>query len=1191
MPDILDLLKIDRQFESSVNLLIDKGNMKKVEGYIPLASSTAVLRRYLSNVVNNTPEKSTMLIGPYGKGKSHLLLVLSAILEKLGSIDAYRAVMEADHEAGELIERWFKQDKKMLTVVLSNTGESLNQTFMLALYEALKTAGLEGIMPDTYFEEAVKAIDNWKVNFPDTYKGFKESLAGMNLDAEYFIRRLNRFDERYLEKFKEIYPVLTSGSAFNPMINMSVVSIYMEMNRLLCEKYGYAGMLVVFDEFSKYVEGNTKENVSVNMKIIQDFCELANHSSEYPVHAVFVAHKSIREYRDVIPEKIIQGFKGIEGRIKEILFVSSEKNNYGLISYAVKKHDNIFDTVTGLKKYIKYQKESRNLPCFSGVFMPDEFESAVIKGCYPVNPAASYILLRISEKIGQNERTLFTYMTKDEQGSMLRQLKGRTVGEEINGGDIYDYFENLFKDNGILPLIHNEWLKADYALAKAESAAQKVVIKSLALILMVNRPEELPAGRNSLMYASGLTEEAFAEAIKALTDSQLIVYRGRTKEYSFKNNIGIDLFKEVKNEAGSSFAKIELIKELKNIIELRYLFPRKYNVDFTMTRFFEYAFINTKSFLAIERAGILFNKSVSDGRIIVLMDGCNLEKEKICRKLKEWGDPRIMAVRPYESFDKEQSVKYLLAVRKLLSDENFTENNKALIQELKLYEEDLLFEINTAVSRMASPVLGGCSLITIDGCYKEAVTNRQFNKILSDTCKLSYRNAPRINNEQINRRNLTSQIKKARGKIIKGILAQESFRQYDNGKSPEAAIFRAVFYGTGLLGKLTRTDAGTAEVLKEIKAFIESCSGEKKCFAELYDKLEGLGFGVRRGVIPIFLAFSFAGLQDMPFVYFSSREVILDDECLGRINEKPEGYYLMVEESSAKKNEYLKSLEEIFAGSSTRTNMMAGERLAVISDAVKRWYRGLAHYTMKVSETEWQVYSGADLDFTYREFDGIRKIFKKQELNPREIIFDRLPAVFGGESICDEKAVLKLMKIKQYMEQFTDRVKVKAAYCVSRLFDSNGGNLCVVLKNWYAGLSDRAVNGTYSLRQQEILKVISGISGCDEIEAIELLAKASTGIYIEDWSEVSLNTCIKTMEQFYRTVSETSEASDDGENALIMREAGIDRVCYYSKVEESSTGIFLKNAIEEVMNEFGEGIDESEKISVLVELLKGITGK
>lgn len=40
---------------------------------------------------------------------------------------------------------------------------------------------------------------------------------------------------------------------------------------------------------------------------------------------------------------------------------------------------------------------------------------------------------------------------------------------------VYDYFENLFRDNVSLTNIHNEWLKADYAITKAESLAEEKV--------------------------------------------------------------------------------------------------------------------------------------------------------------------------------------------------------------------------------------------------------------------------------------------------------------------------------------------------------------------------------------------------------------------------------------------------------------------------------------------------------------------------------------------------------------------------------------------------------------------------------------------------------------------------------------------------------------------------------------------
>ena len=47
--------------------------------YIPTKSSLVILEDYLNAVLNNK-EQATLLVGPYGKGKSHLLLVLLSIL-------------------------------------------------------------------------------------------------------------------------------------------------------------------------------------------------------------------------------------------------------------------------------------------------------------------------------------------------------------------------------------------------------------------------------------------------------------------------------------------------------------------------------------------------------------------------------------------------------------------------------------------------------------------------------------------------------------------------------------------------------------------------------------------------------------------------------------------------------------------------------------------------------------------------------------------------------------------------------------------------------------------------------------------------------------------------------------------------------------------------------------------------------
>ena len=77
---LADLVRIDSRFERSVNLLLDLHNEEKLRLYIPTRSSIRIITEFIREVNHYTGDRANILIGPYGKGKSHLLLVLLAIL-------------------------------------------------------------------------------------------------------------------------------------------------------------------------------------------------------------------------------------------------------------------------------------------------------------------------------------------------------------------------------------------------------------------------------------------------------------------------------------------------------------------------------------------------------------------------------------------------------------------------------------------------------------------------------------------------------------------------------------------------------------------------------------------------------------------------------------------------------------------------------------------------------------------------------------------------------------------------------------------------------------------------------------------------------------------------------------------------------------------------------------------------------
>lgn len=77
------------------------------------------------------------------------------------------------------------------------------------------------------------------------------------------------------------------------------------------------------------------------------------------------------------------------------------------------------------------------IPTFKELTENDILEN-LIKGCYPLAPVVTYALHKLSEKIAQSNRTLFTFLISDDENSL---------------GDFINSQRNSFKLQEILYMI------------------------------------------------------------------------------------------------------------------------------------------------------------------------------------------------------------------------------------------------------------------------------------------------------------------------------------------------------------------------------------------------------------------------------------------------------------------------------------------------------------------------------------------------------------------------------------------------------------------------------------------------------------------------------------------------------------------------------------------------------------------
>ena len=168
MNHLMKLIQINHSFQKSVNLQLDLDNYERIGSYIPTRSSIAILKRYWNIVSGKSGESASVLIGPYGKGKSHLLLVLLALLND-GKGDRTKKTInkieKVSKETAEKIKTIQSSVKPFLPVIISGTEKDLNKEFIIALMESLRKNNLMNVAPESDYGKALEVIAKWQKDF------------------------------------------------------------------------------------------------------------------------------------------------------------------------------------------------------------------------------------------------------------------------------------------------------------------------------------------------------------------------------------------------------------------------------------------------------------------------------------------------------------------------------------------------------------------------------------------------------------------------------------------------------------------------------------------------------------------------------------------------------------------------------------------------------------------------------------------------------------------------------------------------------------------------------------------------------------------------------------------------------------------------------------------------------------------
>jgi len=517
-----------------------------------------------------------------------------------------------------------------------------------ALSRALNEVGLGDVQPTTRFDSAVKMLHQWHENYPHALDAFEQILLkDYNATLDTLDKALKAQDEEAFKVFETIYPQVTAGAIFDRFSEVSAELVYRDVALAIAE-HGYSGIVVIWDEFGRYLEGHTTDIFRGEAAALQNFAETCNYSSEQQIHLMIFTHKELQSYTTNLPKVYQQEWSRIEGRFQRHNVTSDPYVAYRLVANSLEHTDTAL--VYELFPQIEADRlvnEAINYQLFS--LFESEDINEFIYATYPLHPLTVYALVRLSNRVAQNERTMFTFLVADEPNSLqglLREVELDFGEKHIRPDRLWDYFEAAIRADVGVNGTHRIWAGVTNALDKIPSNIENKelairIVKILGVLLICVDQGTIRPSTELLEWVIG--HEGVEDILKGLSRRKAIINRKIDGYWTFTNGSDVDFEQKLAEMLEhTNPTPVQLRRLLDQLAPAPTTLARRYNQERAITRYFTgiYRWVpeveDTPWDLLIKQMGN------SDGLVVYLLTDDSMSHESIRNSVE--AHPRILYV-------------------------------------------------------------------------------------------------------------------------------------------------------------------------------------------------------------------------------------------------------------------------------------------------------------------------------------------------------------------------------------------------------------------------------------------------------------------------------------------------------------------------------------------------------------------
>jgi hypothetical protein len=629
---------------------------------------------------------------------------------------------------------------------------------------------------------------------------------------------------------------------------------------------GYGGLLIVLDEFGKFLEYSAKHPDSEDLFILQETAEMASRS-EASVLLLTILHSAFAEYLNILDESRRIEWQKVQGRFADVAFLEPPEQFLRLIGHAIEWSSNY-----EIREQYAHQVETM----MDSVGLDDTRQRFPIRDllpdCAPLHPITALLLWPLfRSKLAQNERSLFAFLMDSGSFGFQEFLAITSLDGELPDfyrvDQLYDYVNSTLGTATFLGDRARRWAGMAYAVDRVGSDApplSQAIGKTIGLINLYGASVGLRASETILKIAFN-DAKLVSEALEYLEDASIIVYRRFEDAYALWEGSDVDLeacYQEAQKHVGHG----KLAPRLKRAVDLRPMVAKAHYIKTGMLRFFNVDVIDGSEINLEKSYGR--KTQPADGQIVYVLVSDQQERDnliKFSKKLTsegEKGDKLRLFSFPAPMMGLEKTLREVEIWSWINENISALQGDPVAREEVKTRNRFALGQLMD----LSGEVLGlrgylfrpTTSEWIQDGTLHQPTDVLQFQKWLSKLCDQVYNKAPDLHNELLNRENLSSAATSSRRVLIQAMLENESHRNLGiEGTPAEFSMYQSLLKE----GKFHcqkdgqwRFDKPTTEwryIWQAIEEFLDTTENGRRPFPELYSILKSPPFGMREGPIPV----------------------------------------------------------------------------------------------------------------------------------------------------------------------------------------------------------------------------------------------------------------------------------------------------------------------------------------------------